>query len=337
MQRLFRLILLGFLGSTIATDVVLGADVSYLDRCADKADCSLCKPGISISTATDIQVFGKIPCPKTAWSLLPHANRLLNPASGLVGGEVYVWGLEGGTYKSGQFSAVRPRTNGQLYVQRIATLQAGQLYSHIPPNTFFNRWQTAWQQPTYQQWQLLLQHEAAMMAARQSNRRLMVLVGDSLYLWLPQEYLAGDRLWLNQSISGETTSHLVQRLNYFARVRPDVVYIMAGVNDLKNGVDPDVIVSNMELIVQRLRVQHPQARIVVLSILPTRLPLISGRLVQQVNQQVASAVRRRGVEYMDLQSVFMDNQGLLRVDLTTDGIHLSQQGYDLLTTYLNRL
>lgn len=230
--------------------------------------------------------------------------------------------------------AVRPRTGGQLYVQRVATLQAGQLYSRIAPSTFVEQWQTASQQPTHEQWQTLLAHEAAVMAASQGHSPLTVLVGDSLYLWLPQEQLSADRLWLNQSISGETTTHVVRRLTQFATVRPTTVYVMAGVNDLKNGLDPSVTLSNLELIAQRLRVQHPQARIVVLSVLPTRLPSVPPQRVTQVNEQLAIALRRRGVEFIDLQPAFSDHQGLLRTDLTTDGLHLNPQGYSLLASYL---
>jgi lysophospholipase L1-like esterase len=230
---------------------------------------------------------------------------------------------------------VRPRTGGQLYVQRMAILQAAQLYSLVTPSAFVEQWQAAGQQPTYQQWQGLLAQEAAMMAARQGQSPLTVLVSDSLGLWLPQEYLARDRLWLNQSISGETTAHMVRRISYFQNVRPSVIYILAGVNDLKNRVDPDVCVSNMELIVQWLKAQHPQSRIVVLSILPTRSPAVPNDLVKQVNQQMGIAVKRRGVEFVDIQDMFMDDQGLLQGDLTTDGIHLSSQGYGLLARYLN--
>ncbi|HIK46412.1 MAG TPA: G-D-S-L family lipolytic protein [Leptolyngbyaceae cyanobacterium M65_K2018_010] len=230
--------------------------------------------------------------------------------------------------------AIRPRTGGQLYAQRMATLQAGALYSQITPSTFLEQWQTAWHQPTHEDWQNLLAQEAAMMAVRQGHRPLTVLVGDSLCLWLPPDHLPDDRLWLNQSISGETTGQVLRRITYFANVRPTDIYIMAGVNDLKNGVEPDVIVSNMELIVQWLKVQHPQARVVVLSILPTRLPSISNQTLEQVNQQMAIAVRQRGGHFMDLQPAFRDHEGSLRVDLTTDGIHLNPLGYSLFATYL---
>ena len=231
-------------------------------------------------------------------------------------------------------SAVRPRTGGQLYVQRVATLRAGHLYSRIPPSTFADQWQTAAQQPTHQDWQSLLAYEAALMASRQGASSLTVLVGDSIYLWLPQDQLTGDRLWLNQSISGETTTHVLRRLTYFASVRPQTIYVMAGVNDLKNGVDPRIVVSNLELTAQRLRMQHPQARIVVLSILPTRLAHIPPPQVRGVNQQLAIALQRRNIEFLDLQPAFMDDQGLMRTDLTTDGLHLNAQGYSLLATYL---
>jgi lysophospholipase L1-like esterase len=230
---------------------------------------------------------------------------------------------------------IRPRTSGQLYAQRVATLQAGQLYSRVTPNTFVDQWQTASHHPTHQQWQELLAQEARMMAFNQRENPLTVFVGDSLFQWLPMEYLPDDRLWLNQSVSGETTAHIVERLTYFEYVRPDAIYIMAGVNDLKNGIAPDILVSYMELIVQRLKVQHPQSRIVVLSILPTRLSTISNDLIQQVNQQIAFAIRQRGAEFVDLQPSFLDDQGQLRLDLTTDGIHLSPQGYSFLTQHLN--
>jgi lysophospholipase L1-like esterase len=127
---------------------------------------------------------------------------------------------------------------------------------------------------------------------------------------------------------------VVRRLTAFASVRPKVIYVMAGVNDLKNGADPRMVVSNLELIAQRLRMQHPQARIVVLSILPTRLPDIPPPQVRWVNQQLAIALQSRNVEFLDLQPAFMDGQGQLRVDLTTDGLHLNPQGYSLLATYL---
>jgi lysophospholipase L1-like esterase len=336
MNRLAWSILFGCLGLIVKVNGAYGSSTTDLNPCWQLALCKPCGPSLSSSETWGDQALGQHPCPKTALSGLPHAASLLTPTLTVSQRQGLALSAAGERQKSDQLRAIRPRTGGQLYGQRLATLQAGQLYSLTPPGNYADQWQTAWRQPTYQQWQSLLSQEARMMAARQGNSSVTVLVGDSLYLWLPPEHLPNDRLWLNQSISGETTGHVLRRLTYFATVRPEVIYVMTGVNDLKTGVEPSVIVSNMELMVQRLRVQHPQARIVVLSILPTRWPPISATTVRRVNQRISTVVRRRGGEFVDLQSVFMDPQGLLRADLTTDGIHLSPQGYSLLATYLTR-
>lgn len=223
--------------------------------------------------------------------------------------------------------AARPQTGSQLYQQRRAALRAGQLFTRIAPSAFQAQWQNTPIQPTYQQWRELLLQEAQALAAGQGRNRLTVVVGDSLSLWLPSEALPRDRFWLNQSISGETTSQMLQRLSGFAATRPDTIYIMAGVNDLKNGVSNGELVGNLRLMVYRLRQQHPEARIVVHSILPTRLANIPSARVRLVNRLVAHAVEQQGAEFVDLQPQFTDADGNLTRELTTDGVHLNSEGY----------
>jgi lysophospholipase L1-like esterase len=343
----FKTMVMSGLGVILAAANGYAMEGAIAEACQQPVGCRSCKPSMAdmlrpiqrdstsqvcektmLSALTnDSAIFplsstGEGPSPSLARPVMPASSEPVRNARGM-------------PQYPGQNYLIRPRTGGQLYVQRLAAVQAGQLFSQILPHTFVNEWQTASQQPTYQQWLHLLEREATLLAVRQGNRPLNVLVGDSLYLWLPSEHLAADRLWLNQSISGETTSHILRRLAYFATAQPDDIYIMAGVNDLKNGVEPPVVVSNIELIAQRLREQHPRSRIVVLSILPTRLPPISSTTVRWVNQRVAMAVNQQGVEFVDLQPAFMDSQGLLRTELTTDGIHLSPQGYRVLAGHLN--
>jgi lysophospholipase L1-like esterase len=221
----------------------------------------------------------------------------------------------------------RPQNGSQLYAQRQAALQAGQLFTRVAPGAFQERWERATEQPTYQQWQALLAQEARAVTAGQGRNRLTVVVGDSLSLWLPSEALPRDRFWLNQSISGETTAQILNRLGMFASTRPDTIYVMAGVNDLKNGASNAEVVNNLRLMTQRLRQQHPEARIVVHSILPTRLADVPSTRVRLLNQLIGYAVRQQGGEFLDLQPQFMDAQGNLSSELTTDGLHLNPQGY----------
>ncbi len=223
----------------------------------------------------------------------------------------------------------RPVSGPQLYQFRVAALRGGELYTQADPQRYLNQWQGAIDPPTHDQWQVLLAEEAATMARRQGQRSLTILLGDSLALWLPLGDLPAPQLWLNQSISGETTANMLERLPYFAQTRPGAIHIMGGINDLKNGVSEAEVIDNLYQILTRLKRQHPQARLVVYSILPTRLRAVPSDRIQRVNQALATLAAHQGATFVDLTSTFSDSQGQLRPELTTDGLHLSAQGYTL--------
>jgi lysophospholipase L1-like esterase len=209
----------------------------------------------------------------------------------------------------------------------MEALRQGKTYTRLPSSSFYEAWANATEQPTYEQWMGLLQREAQSMAKGQGKNRLTVLVGDSISQWYPIEQLAGDRFWLNQGISGDMTAGILRRLSAFDQTRPDRIYVMAGVNDLKNGRSDREILDNLQQMMQRLRRVHPQAQIVFQSILPTRWANISSDRTTQLNLKLAALAQQEGVSYLDLTPNFADSEGKLRRELTTDGLHLSPVGY----------
>ena len=223
----------------------------------------------------------------------------------------------------------RPQNGPQMYQFRLASLRAGQLFTRASPQRYQQDWQQTLISPSHQDWRALLAQEAAVLARAQGGNRLSVIVGDSLGLWLPAEPLPHDRFWLNQSISGETTSQMVSRLHYFSQTRPQTIHIMAGINDLKNGASDVQVLDNFQQILIRLHQQHPQTEIVVYSILPTRLDNLPSDRISHLNQALEHLVRYQGAQFVDLQPSFADGQGQLRRELTTDGLHLTIAGYDL--------
>ncbi|MEM1292734.1 MAG: GDSL-type esterase/lipase family protein [Cyanobacteria bacterium P01_H01_bin.162] len=221
----------------------------------------------------------------------------------------------------------RPGSGSQLYVQRLLALRSGRSYTRLSPDAYADQWNQATRQPTYQDWQRLLAQEARAIAGGQGSNRLEVVVGDSFGLWLPPDMLPRDRLWLNQSISGDTTAGILQRISTFANTRATTIHLMAGANDLKNGVPEAQIAYNLRQTVRQLRQQHPQAQIVVYSVLPTRRAEISNDRVRSLNARLATISQQDRVEFRNVHPRFQDEQGHLRPDLTTDGLHLNAQGY----------
>ena len=221
----------------------------------------------------------------------------------------------------------RPISGSQLYHQRWAALRMGRIYTRLSPDSLHSAWVNATEQPTHQQWLELTAQEARVMAKSQGTNPLTVLLGDSLLLWFPPELLPNQGFYLNQGISGDTTAGVLNRLSVLGQTRPQVIHLMVGINDLRRGKSDQEILSNLQQIMQRLRQQHPQTQIFVHSILPTRLASIPSDRIQHLNQRLVTLTQQEGVSYLNLEANFVDAQGYLRRELTTDGVHLNLQGY----------
>lgn len=197
---------------------------------------------------------------------------------------------------------------------------------------------------TYEQWVDLLRQEAIAMQTLNPDN-LAVLVGDSISLWFPPELLPRDRTWLNQGISGETSEGLLQRIHLLDQTNPRLILVMIGINDLIHGQSAEAVVGNIHRIVRHLVQAHPDAAIVIQSILPhsaelatwegkARLKALPNSRIQAVNQDlaaIADAYRQDNIStnvfYLDLYPLFADADGRLSLAFTTDGLHLSDQGY----------
>ncbi|MEO8890248.1 MAG: GDSL-type esterase/lipase family protein, partial [Coleofasciculaceae cyanobacterium] len=169
---------------------------------------------------------------------------------------------------------------------------------------------------SYQQWVALLQQEAEV-AAAQKPEHLSILLGDSISLWFPAQLLPPKRTWLNQGISGETSVGLLERLALIDRTQPEVIFVLIGINDLIRGTKDETILANQQLIIRYLRQVHPQAKIVMQSILPhgtdkvtwegrDRLLAISNSRIQSLNTQIKAITKEEGGVYLDLYPLFAD-------------------------------
>ncbi len=189
----------------------------------------------------------------------------------------------------------------------------------------------------YEGWLNILAKEAATLAEKKP-KNLTILAGDSISLWFPTELLPEGQTWLNQGISGETTAGLLKRLKLFEKTKPKTVFVMIGINDIIAGTKDEEILSHHRLILTYLRRVHPQTQIVLQSILPhgseksstnqrDRLLPIPNERIRQLNEQLKLMAQEKGAYFLDLYPLFSDPEGNLRSELSTDGLHLSQQGY----------
>jgi lysophospholipase L1-like esterase len=218
----------------------------------------------------------------------------------------------------------RPVTGAQLYQWRWQALQQGQLYGDVAPDQLPALDWLPGQLPTAADWQQLFQAE--LQVAQSQARPLVLLLGDSLTLWLPLQGLDPRLSWLNQGISGETSDQIGRRLSWLRGVQPLRIYLMAGINDLKQGRSPAQVVTSLQRLIRSLQRDHPQSQLVVQSLLPTD-GQIANRAIQTVNAQLAAFCLRQRCQFLNLYPDFADPTGRLLAPLATDGLHLSPAGY----------
>ncbi len=192
-------------------------------------------------------------------------------------------------------------------------------------------------QLTYEEHVKFLSDRAKEMAAK-SPEHLTVLLGDSLSLWFPGELMPGQRVWINQSISGEKTKGLLNRLDLIEKNKIESIFVMIGINDLIWGKTDAEIIENYKEIVRQLKAKHPDSQIVVQSILPhggenstwesrDKLMALDSDRIVAMNNRLKKIAADNDAYYLDLYPIFVTGDGQLRPDLTTDGLHLNREGY----------
>jgi lysophospholipase L1-like esterase len=182
-------------------------------------------------------------------------------------------------------------------------------------------------------------NDDAQLVAVLKPKHLAILVGDSISLRFPPGKLSEYRV-LNQGISGETTAGLLKRLNVFDQTQPDVIFVMIGVNDLLRGRSDSEILEDQRRVIETLKAAHPEAKIVMQSILPhaveqvtwegrDRLLAIPNHRIKALNEAVEAIALTESVDFFNLYSLFANSEGNLRRELSSDGLHLSTQGYEV--------
>jgi len=194
-------------------------------------------------------------------------------------------------------------------------------------------------QLSYEDWVALLRTEAQVIVDKRPDN-LAILLGDSLSQWFPPELLPKNMEWLNQGISGEGSFGLLRRLKVVDRTEPQLILVMIGINDLIRGESEETLVANQLEIILSLKQSHPNSKIILQSILPhsdeqstwerrDRLLAVPNSKIQKINQRLQIIAKEQKVSYLDLYPLFSDSQGKLKLNLTTDGLHLNPEGYQV--------
>lgn len=164
----------------------------------------------------------------------------------------------------------------------------------------------------------------------------LMFVGDSITegwegagreVW---EKYYGNRLAWNFGISGDTTNHVLWRLEHtpLEKIAPKMVVVMIGTN---NGDAPENTAGGIEKIVRLLEEKFPAAKILLLDVFPRgETPDDPARKrIEAINASLAN--RFDGDERvirMNLAEKFLTADGTLPADIMPDFLHPNAEGYE---------
>jgi len=173
----------------------------------------------------------------------------------------------------------------------------------------------------------------------------IIFIGDSIVEYYPlYELLQTDKRLVNRGIRGYKTDLLLENLDaHLFGQALDKVFILIGTNDIGKEMPQTETLANLEAVIQEISRDYPLAQIQLLSVLPVNEAPVykstvyvrSNEKIQALNQayrQLTNAYMN--VQFIDLYDAFLDEEGQLRPDYTTDGLHLTIPGYTALSKAL---
>ncbi|QHS54317.1 acylhydrolase [Mucilaginibacter sp. 14171R-50] len=167
----------------------------------------------------------------------------------------------------------------------------------------------------------------------------VVYMGDSITdFWITNDslFFAG-KPYYDRGISGQTTGQMLVRFREdVINLKPRVVVILAGINDIAENNGPsklEDVFGNIVSMAQLAQANH--IKVVLSSVLPAlsfpwRPAIQPGAKVKALNQMLKAYSAKNGIVYLDYFSAMADAKGGLPARLSKDGVHPNLQGYKIM-------
>lgn len=192
-----------------------------------------------------------------------------------------------------------------------------------------------------QQEQLWEKYAALNKLASQPN---IVFAGDSITEFFPvHEMLQSELKLYNRGIHGINSLQLLDHIDsQILDLKPSKVFLLIGVNDLKNR-QPEEVCETVREIIDKIQQKLPETQIFLLSVFPmnessefVRTPsLRSNKSISILNEHLSHLASDK-VKWLDVHDLLCDESGQLCRDLTVDGLHLTIDGYAIISKIIQQ-
>jgi lysophospholipase L1-like esterase len=179
------------------------------------------------------------------------------------------------------------------------------------------------------------QNQNAALKPVEAGQKRIVFMGDSITeFW--SDFFPG-KPYVNRGISGQTTPQMLIRFRAdVIALKPAVVVIMAGVNDIAENTGPstlEMITDNIFSMAELAKANH--IKVILCSVLPAydfpwKTGLNPAEKIVNLNKMIRKYADANGIKYLDYYSAMVNEQKGLKASYSGDGVHPNKTGYEVM-------
>lgn len=179
----------------------------------------------------------------------------------------------------------------------------------------------------------------AQVPAPKPNEHRVVFMGNSItegWIRLDPDFFAG-KPYINRGISGQTTPQMLVRFRPdVINLKPEVVVILAGTNDIAGNTGPstlEMIMDNLISMTELAEFNH--IKVVLCSVLPAfdypwKPGMEPAGKIVSLNKMIKKYADEHKVVYLDFFTSMADDRNGLKKEYTEDGVHPTLTGYKVM-------
>jgi lysophospholipase L1-like esterase len=199
-----------------------------------------------------------------------------------------------------------------------------------------------------QDWANLGKYESEnkMVQPKNSGEKRVVLMGDSItefWLKIQPDFFSNKPYYIGRGISGQTTPQMLVRFRQdVIELQPDVVVILAGVNDIAGNTGPTTNEKIVGNIISMIELAHAnEIKVILCSVLPAanfnwRPNDKAAETIIQLNQLIQSYAKQQHIPYVDYHTAMADAKNGLPKEFSEDGVHPNLKGYQTMSPLLEK-
>jgi lysophospholipase L1-like esterase len=181
--------------------------------------------------------------------------------------------------------------------------------------------------------------ENAKLAPPAKGENRVVFMGNSItegWIRTHPDFFAG-KPYVNRGISGQTTPQMLVRFRPdVINLKPALVVILAGTNDIAGNTGPSTLEMIMDNLISMTELAKANnIKVVLSSVLPAsdypwKPGLQPAEKIASLNAMIKSYADENGIVYIDYFSSMADERKGLKKELSGDGVHPNDAGYKVM-------